>query len=467
MRRWAHGTRVLVLTGVGFVLTALDFTIVNVAFRDIEADFGPSAARLLPWTLSGYAIAFAAGLLTAGRMADTFGRKRTFLTGTTIFTFASMLCGLAPGPELLIAARVIQAIGGALIVPSATALLLPAFPIARRAWVMGIIGTLGSLAAATGPGIGGVITTHLGWRWVFFVNAPFCLATIVFGSRMLTESRDPDAAQRPDFKGAALAISSVALLTLAIAEGERWGWLSPVEIGALLLAVVLGVAFVARCRSWPNPVLDLSLLQLRYVSSANAANLLYSMGFYAWFFTNVGWLQDAWGYSGQRSGLAIVPGPLLAAVTSIWAGRMCKRHGPGRVAAPSCLALAFIVVVMGSFAPDDESLATFVIYILFAGASVGCGIVALSACANAYLPAQRFSMGSAFYATGRQVGAALGIAIVTALQHAAPGPQGLRRSYIYCAIAIASAGIVIACTYHRPTAEQLEASSFAELELSQ
>jgi EmrB/QacA subfamily drug resistance transporter len=451
----SRGYQVLALASVGFLLTALDFTIVNVAFNDIERDFGPSAKTLLPWTLSGYSIAFAAGLLTAGRMADTFGRKRAFLTGTAIFSFASMLCGLAPSVEWLVAARVLQAVGGALIVPAATALVLPEFPIERRAWVMGLIGTLGSVAAATGPGLGGVLTTQLGWRWVFFVNAPFCIATLILGPKLLTESRDPTAARRPDFVGAFHAIGSVALLTLAIVQGERWGWGSSKEFITLAIAVALGVAFVARCRTTPSPVLDLSLLKLRYVSSANVAGLLYSMGFYALFFTNVSWLQDAWKYTEQRSGLLIIPGPLCAAVTSVWAGKLAKKHGPERVAVPSCLVMGAIVLTMAAVAPEQPTAAAFVVYIMCTGCMIGTAIVSLSSCANAFLPAQRFAMGSALYSTGRQVGAALGIAIASALQASAVGEPGLRRSWVYCGVAIAGAGMVIAGWYRRPTADQL------------
>jgi EmrB/QacA subfamily drug resistance transporter len=458
MRRWPREYQVLALVSVGFLLTALDFTIVNVAFNDIQRDFGESAHRLLPWTLSGYSIAFAAGLLTAGRMADTFGRKRAFLTGTAIFTVASMLCGVAPGPGWLVAARVVQAIGGALIVPSATALALPEFPIERRAWVMGIIGTLGSVAAATGPALGGVLVTHLGWRWVFFVNAPFCLATLVLGPKLLVEARDPDSARRPDFFGAALAIGSVALLTLAIVQGDEWGWGSTLEIATLFVAAASGVAFVARCRTTPSPVLDLSLLKLRYVSSANVAGLLYSMGFYALFFTNVSWLQDAWGYTEQRSGFSIVPGPICAAVSSVWAGRLAKRYGPERLAVPSCLAFGVVIWLMAWRAPEASTPWAFFIYIAVCGVLIGIAIVTLSSCANAFLPAQRFAMGSALYSTGRQVGAALGIAIATALQVGAPGETGLRRSWLYCGLAIAGAGAVIATTYRRPTVEQLAAS---------
>jgi EmrB/QacA subfamily drug resistance transporter len=457
--RISRGTQVLALTSLGFLLTALDFTIVNVAFRDLKDDFGASAASLLPWTLSGYSIAFAAGLLTAGRMADTFGRKRAFLVGTAVFMVASIMCGLAQGPAWLIAARVAQAMGGALILPSATALVLPEFSMERRAWVMGIIGTIGAVAAATGPALGGLITTHLGWRWVFFVNTPFCVATLIFGSRLLIESRDPEAARMPDFVGAALAIGSVALLTLAIVQGDEWGWSSNAEIVVLVLAVVLGVTFVVRCRSATNPVLDLTLLKLRYVSSANVAVLLYSMGFYALFFTNVAWLQEVWGYSGQRSGLAIAPAPAVTTVSAALAGRLAKRVGPERIAVPACAGLAVSILVAGLVYPVGSNLTMFVAWQCFQGLFYGLAIVSLSSCANAFLPSQRFAMGSALYSTGRQVGAALGVAIATALQLTSNEVIGLRRCYVYCGIAIAGAGITIATTYRRPTEAQLAASA--------
>ena len=451
---------VLMLTSVAFFLTALDFTIVNVAFREIERDFGPGAATVLPWTLSGYAIAFAAGLLTAGRMSDSFGRKRSFLVGTALFTLASAACGLAPTAEILVAARVIQALGGAMLIPSATALLLPEFPVERRSQIMGITAMMGSVAAGAGPGIGGFLVSNLGWRWVFFVNLPFCTATVVLGSKLLHESKDPTAVRRPDFVGAGLAIAAVALLTLAIIEGESWGWSSPTELGTLAVSVALGAAFVSRCRRHPTPVLDLSLLSLRFVSTANVACLLWSMGFYAMFFNHVAWLQGVWNYSGQRSGVAIMAGPLAATFSSFFGGRFAPRLGHVRVFVTGSVLVGIGVLALAMRLTREPAwLEVFLPSLVLIGIGIGLVISSLTSAANAFLPVHRFGMGSALYNTNRQVGAALGIAIATAIQAVTPGPDGILHVYWYVCVAVLAGAAVMQIFYRRPTQAELDASS--------
>jgi EmrB/QacA subfamily drug resistance transporter len=460
MKPWPRSRQVLALTSVAFFLTALDFTIVNVAFRAIERDFGSSAKTVLPWTLSGYAIAFAAGLLTAGRMADSFGRKRWFLLGTVVFTTASALCGIAPSAQFLVGARVIQALGGAMLVPAATALLLPEFPVERRSEVMGLTAMMGSIAAATGPALGGLLVTHLGWRWVFFVNLPFCVATVFYGSRLLRESKDPTASRRPDFIGAALAIGAVALLTLAIIQGESWGWGSVAEIGTLVVAAAMGTAFVLRCRTHTTPVLDLSLLRLRFVSAANVACLLWSMGFYAMFFNHVAWLQDVWHYSGQRSGAAILPGPLFATMSSPIGGRLAHRVGHLRVFVSGALLVGGAVLFLSARLGGTPMYVTqFLPSICIIGVGIGLVIASLTSAANAFLPSHRFGMGSALYNTNRQVGAAIGIAIATAIHSVWPGATGITHTYVYVAIAILVAAGVMLGFYRRPTEAELAASS--------
>jgi EmrB/QacA subfamily drug resistance transporter len=451
--------RVLALVSIGFFITALDFTIVNVAFRPIEADFGPGAASLLPWTLSGYSIAFAAGLLTAGRMADAFGRKRAFLLGNVIFTAASMVCGFAPTAAVLVVGRVIQAIGGAMIVPTATALVLPEYPVEQRTHVFGITTAMGSIAAGAGPVVGGVLTTHFGWEWVFLINLPIGVVAITVGARLLRESRDPDAARRPDFLGAALAVVSVGLLVLAIVQGEHWGWGSASTVAVVAAAIALGVAFVGRCRRAADPVLDLTLFRLRYVTVANSVNVLWSMGFYSMYFTNVGWLQEAWGYSAQESGFAYVAGPISATAASLFLARRLRRFGAARVVAAGTGLMA--VLNVGFMLLSDEThrfLEVFLPFTVVLGLAIGSVIPVLSSAANGFLPPNRFAMGSAIYTTGRQVGAALGIAVVSALQLASPGIPGLHHSYWFVAGALALGALVMATRFRPPTADQLRAA---------
>ena len=465
MRNWSRGTKVLALTSIGVYLVSLDVTIVNVGFRSMLADFGEDRANVLAWVLSGYNIAFAAGLLTAGRLADTFGRKRAFLTGIVVFSTGSALCGIAPTAGLLVAARVVQALGGALIIPASVALLLPEFPVERRAAAIGINGAVGGIAAATGPPLGGLVVEAFGWRWLFYVNIPFCVVALILGARLLHETRAPAATGRPDVLGAIMAMGSVALLTLAIVQGDEWGWTSSSLVLTVVAAVVIGVMFVARCRTHPDPVLDLALLRLRFVSAANIAGLLFSMGFFAMFFTNVQWLQAVWGYSVISSGMAMVPGPLMAALFAAPAGRWAQQHGHTRVIVPGALLLAVGIIALNLLVePEAQYWTVYFPVMIVTGIGVGLSISTLSSAANAYLPPHRFAMGSAFNSTARQVGAALGIAIVTAIRAAAGGSDslaGYHRSWWYISAVILAAGAAMVIVFRRPSADEMRAAEMS------
>lgn len=462
MRSWSTSTKVLALTSIGVYLVSLDVTIVNVGFRSMLEDFGEDQANVLAWVLSGYNIAFAAGLLTAGRLADTFGRKRAFLTGIVVFSAGSALCGIAPTATALVAARVVQAAGGALIIPASVALLLPEFPVERRAAAIGINGAVGGIAAATGPPIGGLVVESFGWRWLFYINIPFCIVALVIGSRILRERREP-AAGRPDVQGALMAMGSVALLTLAIVQGEEWGWTSSRLLLTLLAAATIGLVFVLRCRTHPDPVLDLALLRLRFVTAANVAGLLFSMGFFAMFFTNVQWLQGVWGYSVVASGMAMVPGPLMAAVFAAPAGRWAQQYGHTRVIVPGAVLLAGGIAVLNLLVEPEAAYWTLYFPVMIVtGIGVGLSISTLSSAANAYLPPHRFAMGSALNSTARQVGAALGIAIVTAIRSAAGGTEslsGYHRSWWYISGVILAAGASMVLLFRRPSPAELRASA--------
>ena len=458
-----RGWKVLALTSVGVYMVALDVSVLNVAFRSLVDDFGLDHRTLLAWVFSGYNIAFAAALLSAGRLADRYGRKRAFLTGVAIFAIGSVLCGVAPTPGLLVAARVLQGLGGALVLPSSLALVLPEFPVERRSAAIGIWGAVGGIAAATGPTVGGVLVEWLGWRSVFFVNAPFCLLAIVIGRRLLQESRDEGALGLPDVVGALLAMFGVGLLTLAVVQGDAWGWGSTRVAGCVVASLVLLAAFVVRCSRHPDPVLDLSLLRLRYFTAANASAFVFSMGFFAMFFTNVQFLQEAWGYSVVKSGLAMTPGPLSAAIVSAPAGRFAHRLGHQRVIVPGLvLFTAGITVLLARAGTQPTYLGLYLPAMVLTGVGVGLAISTLGSASNAYLPPSRFAMGSAFNATCRQVGAALGIAAATALRPTGGDViVGFRRSWTFIIVCSVAAGAVLVAFYRRPTQSQLAASDVA------
>lgn len=462
--------RVLALTSVAVFLVSLDLSIVVVAKRTIDEDLG--GGSLLTWVFSAYAIAYAAALLTAGRFADVFGRKRSFLRGVLWFSFGSLLCGLAPTTWFLVIARVVQAFGGAQLSPASLALVLPEFPVEKRTQAIAIWGATGGLAAALGPSIGGILVDTLGWRWLFFVNIPFTLLTVFFGRRILRESKDPNAQRKVDYPSAALGFSGVALVVLGISQSEVWGWLDRGTLGALGAGILLCVAFALRCHRAAFPILDLKLFRLRFVLAANIAGVLFSMGFIGMWLLNTFWLQAVWGYSVAMSGLATMPGPTSAAFVAPFAGRYANRLGHSRVLFVGALLLAFGTFGLNATIPDSPAYLTrYLPWMLITGVGVGLSISTLSSSATAFLKPTQFAMGSALNNTFRQVGTALGAALSLAI--AAPALTRIevaRRSggslldvskveihgaWLMNAFIYLAAGVAMVAIFKRPTESQM------------
>src|SRR3954453_3034857 len=227
-RRW----KVLLVTSVAVFMAFLDVTIVNIAFPDLRADFSSASLAGLSWVLNAYNIVFAACLIPAGRLADRVGRRRVFFWGLGLFLGASAACGLAPSAGALVAARAVQAAGGALLVPTSLGLLLPEFPVQRRATATALWGATGGVAAATGPSLGGLLIEWTDWRLVFFVNLLIGAAVLVPARRLLREARDPDRGAVPDALGIVLLAAGVGALSLAIVRAPDWGWGDPRVVGA-------------------------------------------------------------------------------------------------------------------------------------------------------------------------------------------------------------------------------------------
>lgn len=462
--------KVLALTAVATFLVSLDTSIVVVARRTIEADLGHPT--LLTWVFSAYNIAYAAGLLTAGRFADVNGRKRSFLRGLALFSIGSVLCGLAPNAMLLVLARVVQALGGAQLTPASLALVLPEFPVEKRTVAIGIWGAVGGLAAAVGPSAGGVLVDWLNWRALFFINVPFCIFTLIVGGKILHESKDLNATKHVDLIGTALGFPGVALVTLAITQSSDWGWGDNRTLGALIIGFILLALFVQRCNTVTDPLLDLSLLKMPFVVAANLSGLFFSIGFLGMWLLNTQWLQAVWNYSPAMSGLAIAPGPITAAIFAAPMGRLAVQWGHAKVLMVGALCLAF-GTAMFSFTIDTTPnyVGGLLPWMILTGFGVGCSMSTLSSAASAFLPPARFAMGSALNTTMRQIGSALGAALAGSL--AAPAMKNLvvamtnkealtrtmLSSYFTAWRVMAAiylfAGIVMIVLFRKPTEQQM------------
>ncbi|MGO9344302.1 MAG: DHA2 family efflux MFS transporter permease subunit, partial [Acidimicrobiales bacterium] len=318
---------VFFVTALGAFMASLDLSIVNVAFPALERSFSHDSRAAIAWVITGYSIVFGSLLVVAGRTADRLGSRRVFFAGLSVFTFGSALCGIAPSVGLLVAGRVIQGCGAAALLPSSLGLLLGAFPAERRSQVVAMWGGIGALAVATGPSFGASLITWLGWRSAFYVNLPVGMVAWLVGRRVLERSKGSQARSKPDFPGVAMLSGALAALVLGISEGPSWGWSSSQIIACFFGGAVLAALFVRRSARHAEPVLDLSLFEARSFSVANAATLLYAMGFFAMLLGNILFLTSVWHYSILEAGLAVTPGPLVVAAVSGPAGRLAGSLG--------------------------------------------------------------------------------------------------------------------------------------------
>jgi NTE family protein len=436
---------VLLVTSLAAFLVFLDVTIVNIAFPDVVATYPGASLADLSWVFTAYNVVFAALLIPAGRLADARGRRRIFGIGLVLFGLASLACALAPSAGLLVAARAVQAVAAALLAPASLALLLPAFPPERRGAAVGLWGATGGIAAATGPALGGVLVDAFGWRAVFLVNLPVVLFTLVAGRFVLAESRDPDA-RLPDAVSVLLLGGGVALLSLGIVRGEDGGWgdaLWPLLGGAAMLG-----AFGLRSTRVARPLVEPALFRLRSFSGSVGGYLAFSAAFYALLLANILFLTAVWRYDVLAAGLAVTPGPLMAAAASPVAGRVADRFGARAAVVPGALLFtAGCVLFATRIGADPAWLATFLPATLLTGTGVGAVYAGLGAAAVSEVPPARFATAGAVGTCARQIGAVLGIALLlSGLAAAGSSFDAFRTGWLLMAaggVATALCGVVV------------------------
>ena len=428
-RRDASGRLVLLIVSAGFSLATLDLFIVNVALPKIAHDFGSAGLGDLSWVLNAYAIVFAALLVLFGRLADRFPREYGFLLGVAVFTVGSALCAAADSTLALVSFRVVQAAGAALMTPTSLGMVLATSSgKARdnnvRAWT-----AISGLMAALGPVVGGLLVA-LSWRWVFVVNIPFGAAVLVFGWMRLPHVRG-ERIPYPDAFGAVLLTAGVALLTLGLVKGDVWGWGSTQAIGVLVGSVAVIGSFVLHVLRSRNPLLDRDLFRRRSFTGASVIATLYSVAFGALLLSLVLWFQNVWHWSALHTGLAIAPGPLLVLPTALLlTERLIGRFGPGLVIAIGASLFAIGALWFAVFAglkPDYG--ADILPGNALLGVGVGLTLPTIVASATSELPAQNFATGSAVVNMLRQVGLAIGVAILIAVLGTHNGPDAVLDAF--------------------------------------
>ena len=439
-----HRSTVLIACAGAF-LAFLDTTIVNIAFPDISESFEGAGRDALSWVLDGYFVIIAALLVPAGGLADRYGHKRIFLIGVAGFTAASLLCALAPTLETLIAARVLQGVGAALIAPASLAIVLDQFPPERRAAGVGLWGAAAAAAAATGPTLGGALVELSDWRLVFLVNLPLGAAIVWLGARKLTERPVLDS-RLPDLPGAAMLAASLALLTLGIIEGNDWGWAAPATLACFVGAGALLGGVVARSMRHPRPIVEPDLFADRAFRIGNLGTLLFAAAFFSVVLGNVLFLTSIWGYSVLTAGLATLPGPAWSTVVAGPAGKLADRFGHRAVVVPGAILFAAGVMVLRSAGAEPDWVGVWLPGATLTGIGIGLAFPTLGAVAVRDIPDDRFATGSAVNAAFRQIGAVLGTALlITVVGDPTTLAESLAsadRAYLMAAIAGLISGVV-------------------------
>ncbi|MDX6625217.1 MAG: hypothetical protein QOE56_206 [Solirubrobacterales bacterium] len=409
-----HRKSAIAIACAGAFVAFLDTTIVNIAFPDIAASFPGSGRDLLSWVLDGYFVAIAALLVPAGGLADRFGHRRVFLLGVASFTLASLLCAAAPSLEWLIAFRVLQGIGAALIAPSSLAIVLDRFPVERRAAGVGLWGAAAAAAAAVGPTLGGALVDLSDWRLVFLVNLPLGAAILLAGRSRLSERPTLDS-RLPDLPGAVMLTLGLALITLGIVEGNDWGWTAPTTLGCFAAGLTLLAGVALRSARHPRPIVEPELFSHRSFAIGNLGTLFFAAAFFSVILGNVLFLTGIWGYSVLHAGLATLPGPALTTVVSGPAGSLADRFGHRAVIVPGTLFFAAGVMVLRSAGADSDWLGLWLPGACLTGIGIGLAFPTLGSAAVRDVPDDRFATASAVNAAFRQVGAVLGTAILIAI----------------------------------------------------
>ena len=451
---------VLVVLVTGFFMIMLDTTIVNVAIPAMSAGLNTTLDQIL-WVLNAYILVYAVLLITAGRLGDLYGQRNLFAIGLAVFTLASALCGFAQNANELIAARVLQGVGGALLVPQTLAMLTSLFPPDRRGAAFGIWAGVAGLATLAGPTVGGAIVTYIDWRWIFFVNVPIGIAALVATFVIVPDLR-PGRRHGWDIVGIFLATLGLFGVVFGLIEGERFKW---GEIGAYVVTIpevigvgaVLLVLFVIWERLQTEPLVPLSLFEERNFAVANWIAASIAFGMMSLFLPIVIYLQSVRGFSALTAGLTLAPMSLTSMIVAPFAGRMADRIGGKYILLTGVLFFAIGFGTLTFVAGPDSTWINFLVPAIVAGAGMGMTFAPMTTVAMRNISPRMAGSASAVLNTTRQVGAAVGSAVVGALlqnrlaitlhdqavSHSAALPAAYRDQFVAAFSSVASNGFEI------------------------
>jgi EmrB/QacA subfamily drug resistance transporter len=391
----------------------LDNTVVNVALPSIQRDLGSSLSGL-EWTVNGYTLAFAVLLATGGRLGDIFGRRRIFILGVILFTVSSATAGLAPDTTSLVASRITQGLGAALMMPATLSIVTNAFEASERGKAIGTWAGVSALALAIGPVLGGFLTEHVSWRAIFYINVPVGIGAVAAALFAVRESRDETVGREVDYTGVAVLTAGLTALVLALIEGNSWGWGSTAIVGLLAGAVVLLIAFVAIELRVRVPMVEFGLFGDRNFIGANVVALIVSFAMLAQFFFIALYMQNILGYTPLEAGVRFLPATLMIVLIAPLAGRLTDRIGP-RI--PITVGLTLVAAALFVLTRIHVSTTYTDIWPSFVLMGVGMALVMspMSTAAMNAVAEAKAGIASGILSMWRMVGGTLGIAVIGAV----------------------------------------------------
>jgi EmrB/QacA subfamily drug resistance transporter len=410
---------VLLVVSLGFFMTLLDLTIVNIAIPNMIDKLHAGLDQIL-WVINAYALVLAALLITAGRLGDLRGPRNLFVIGVTVFTLASAACGFAANPGQLIAFRVVQGIGAALLVPQTLTILTMVFPPERRGAAFGVWGAVAGVATIAGPTLGGLLVTAFDWRWIFFVNLPVGVAVIGLSFVLIPDIR-PGRKHRLDLVGVFLVSGALLAICYGLIEGQRYNWGKINSVLSIPLVFAIGIALLAafliveKMRQDKEPLIPFAVLRNRNFSLMNFVSFALAIGMLGIFLPFTIYLQSALGMSALRAGLTLAPASVVAAVLAPGAGRLADRIGGKYILITGLTLFAVGMGWAAGIAQPTSAWYDFLPPLIVAGLGMGCIFAPLTTVAMRDVQPQLAGAASGLFNTNRQIGAVIGTAAVGAL----------------------------------------------------
>ena len=452
----------------------LDNTVVNVALPAIQSDLGISVSEL-EWTVAAYALTFASLLLTGGKLGDLLGRRLIFTIGLAVFTLSSLACGLSSSAPELISARAVQGIGAALMMPATLSIISATFHARERGMAIGIWAGVSAMALAIGPLLGGVITEHISWNWIFYVNVPIGVLAVIAAIVVVPESRDTSREQRLDLPGLVTSAVGLFALVYALIEAHSYGWTSARILGLFAIAVVALAAFVLLEMHQRVPMLDLSLFRNGTFAGANLVAILVTLAMFGIFVFFPIYMQTFRGWSPIQAGAALLPWTVMVVIFAPIAGKLSDRVGSRWLMAGGMTVVAICCLLLSTVTLHSSFWHMLPAFIL-GGLGMSFVMTPMSAAAMGAAPVDKAGVESGVLNTFRQVGVALGIGIMGAIisnraaAAAADGaspPQafvhgltfGMRVSAVICFGAAIAAATLVRRYRHADASQPLEAAA--------